>query len=73
MCLAGRLHSNRFATQRTLEQGWTDVRIPMAEIREGPEERLLDLDQIAEMAIFAIDLQRARVVFLDGVRLGVVF
>ncbi len=41
----------------------------MAGIRKEPEERLLDLDQIAEMAIFAIDLQRPRVVFLDGVRL----
>ena len=66
----GKSYSNRFATRLTLEQGWTDVRILIAEIRGGLEQRLLDLDQIAGLAIFAIDLQRPRVVLLDRVRLG---
>ncbi|MGM0672649.1 MAG: VanZ family protein [Pseudomonadota bacterium] len=66
---SGRSYRNRYATRMELDWGWNDVRIPVAEIRDGPEERPLDLDQIAELAIFALDLERPRVVFLDRVRL----
>ncbi|WP_373054562.1 VanZ family protein [Thioalkalivibrio sp.] len=66
---AGRSYRNRYATRLELGWGWNDVRIPVAEIRDGPEERRLDLDQIAELAIFARDLEGPRVVFLDRVRL----
>ena len=65
----GRSYRNRYATRMELDWGWNDVRIPIEDIRDGPEERPLDLNQIAELAIFAIDLEGPRVVFLDRVRL----
>ncbi|TVP85568.1 MAG: VanZ family protein [Thioalkalivibrio sp.] len=65
---AGRSYRNRYATRLELDRGWNDVRIPIAEIRDGPQERQLDLNQIAELAIFTVDLEGPRVVFLDRVR-----
>jgi hypothetical protein len=63
-------YADRFNGQFELEQGWNDLRIPVAGIRDAPTERRLELGDLSEMVVFTADLERPQVIWLDRVRLA---
>lgn len=65
----GGAYEDRYNGEFILAQGWNDLRIPLAEVRDAPAERTLDLSDLGEVVIFTVDLQHPRVLYLDRVRL----
>jgi hypothetical protein len=62
-------HHDRFNWPFTMEQGWNDVSTTVADIENAPAERRLQLNQLSEVVIFAVDPPAPKVVYLDYVRL----
>jgi hypothetical protein len=62
-------YGDRFNRSFMLEQGWTDVHIPVADIENAPSARRIELDKLSEMVIFTVDLPEPRLFYLDHVRL----
>lgn len=62
-------YHDRFNRVFTIEQGWNDVSIPIADIENAPAARRLELDHLSEVVIFTVDLPAPRVMYLDYVRL----
>jgi len=60
---------DRFDRRFTIEPGWNDLRIAIPEIRDAPAQRSLDLDDLSQMVIFTSELEYARLLYLDRVRL----
>ncbi len=65
----GGAYIDRFNRRFLLQPGWNDVSIPVADIRDAPQERQQDLSDIAELAIFTSNLEEERTFYLDRVRL----
>lgn len=65
----GGAYKDRFNRIFTLNQGWTDLRIPVVEIAAAPADRTLDLSRLTAVAVFAVSLPEPRTIFLDHVRL----
>jgi hypothetical protein len=61
---------SRFQRHVVVEHGWTTLRIPTAEIRDGPVARVLDLRSIRRMILFTSAGEGPRVFYLDDVRLS---
>jgi hypothetical protein len=62
-------YGDRFNSTFRIEQGWNDVHIPIAQIENAPSARRLELDRLSEIVIFAVDLPKPRLFYLDYVRL----
>lgn len=62
-------YSDRFNIQILLEQGWTQIDIPLSEVAMAPKERRMDLSRIAGLQLFTVKLERPRTLFIDDVRL----
>ena len=62
-------YHDRFDRSFTLERGWNDLRISIADIREAPAERSLHLSDLAEVEIFTSTHQQHHTFYLDRVRL----
>jgi VanZ family protein len=65
----GGVYHDRFNRVFTMEQGWNDVYIPVADIENAPSARKLELDHLSEVVIFTVDLPAPRVMYLDYVHL----
>ena len=59
----------RSLTPLTLQPGLNRLRVPLACIAEAPRAAALDLGQVAGFSIMAVDLESARTLWLDRVRL----
>ena len=62
-------YQDRFNRAFTMEQGWNDVSIPIADIENAPSARKLELDHLSEVVIFTVDPPAPRVMYLDYVHL----
>ncbi len=62
------LFSDRFNRTFVLVQGWHTIRISAEDILRAPAERKMDVVNILGVGIFAVRLPRARVIYIDGVR-----
>lgn len=62
-------YHDRFNHVYTMEQGWNDVSIPIADIENAPLARTLELNHLSEVVIFTVDPPAPRVMYLDYVRL----
>ena len=65
----GGVYEDRFNRTFTMEQGWNEVHIPVADIENAPSARKLQLNQLTEVVIFTVDPPAPRVMYLDYVRL----
>ncbi|MBE0618205.1 MAG: hypothetical protein IH608_09810 [Proteobacteria bacterium] len=65
----GQAYADRFNRRIHLAAGWNDVEIPLAEIRDAPRGREMDLGRIEGVGLFAVALPEPRVVYLDDVHL----
>lgn len=66
----GGAYADRYNGTFVLAQGWNDLRISVAAIRDAPAERHLELGDLSEMVVFTTNLERPRVIWLDRVRLA---
>jgi hypothetical protein len=62
-------YRDRFNRRFLLQPGWNDIQVPVEDIREAPAERELNLANLAELAIFTVNLEQERTLFLDNVHL----
>ena len=62
-------YSDRFNLQFELPPGKKTLRIPLADIAEGPADRKMDLSSIDGMVIFAIRKNAGRTFVIHGIRL----
>jgi len=67
--LGDNAHNDRFNKALHLEPGWNKIKIPISEIQHAPATRLLNLDEIKSMVIFARQLPQDRDIYLDNIRL----
>jgi len=65
----GGLYNDRFNRSFRIEQGWNDIRIPIEDIKNAPLKRPLELNNLAEVVFFMVDLPQPRLMHLDYVRL----
>ena len=63
------LYEDRFNHIYTLAPGWRNISVDLADVKKAPKGRSMDLGQIAKVGIFALNLSRSRVMFIDDVRL----
>ena len=61
--------SDRFNRRFEMRPGWNDVAIPIADIKNAPAERKLELDDLSEVVIFTVNPPKPRQMYLDYVRL----
>ncbi|WP_238582397.1 VanZ family protein [Cellvibrio sp. OA-2007] len=63
--------NDRFNRRIMLLQGWNQVQIELQEVRSAPRQRVMQMDQISGITIFAagLGLPRARVFYIDNVKL----
>ncbi len=63
------LYSDRFNRSIVVQPGWNEIFISMDDIKNGPQEREIDLDNISNFALFAMNLEEEKVIYIDDVRL----
>jgi hypothetical protein len=59
----------KFIRQFDLQPGWNDVRVPLTDMMEGGQTRMLDLGEITQLALYTGENEPGHVFFLDHVRL----
>ncbi|MBI5552544.1 MAG: hypothetical protein HY911_13640 [Desulfobacterales bacterium] len=62
-------YTDRFNRTYRFEPGWRTITIALEEIRNAPEQRPMQMEQIDNFAIFAVRLARPRTIYIDNVRL----
>lgn len=65
----GYRYEDRFNRTYHLNPGWQTLEIPLEDIRSGPRERAMQMDQINGFMLFAERLPRPRTIYIDNVRL----
>uniref|UniRef100_UPI0025BFDFCB hypothetical protein n=1 Tax=Aquisalimonas sp. TaxID=1872621 RepID=UPI0025BFDFCB len=63
-------YHDRFNRHIYLSPGWNDIWIPIADIRDAPADRVMTMNEIAALAVFASDLEEERRIYIDSVRLA---
>ena len=63
------LYRDRFNHPIVLMTGWSEIRIPLEDIRSAPSGRLMALDRITGFAVFATQLSHPRRFYWDNIRL----
>lgn len=62
-------YTDRFNRALALEVGWNAFRIPLAEVRDGPRIRALDLVRVRSLAFFVHPSTERRSLLFDRIRL----
>lgn len=65
----GWVDSDRFNQRVDLVVGWNHIEFPLSEIQHGPSARSMDLTRISRVILYTRQLQRARVIYVDNIRL----
>jgi VanZ family protein len=60
-------YSDRFNTNVILSKGWNDITVSLADVKNAPKDRKLNLGQVQEIGFFAYRLPRPRIIFIDSV------
>lgn len=60
---------DRFNRRVVLVKGWNHVSIDLGDVRTAPRGRVMHMDAIGNMTIFAAQLTRSREFYLDNIRL----
>lgn len=60
-------YSDRYSRMILLPAGWTRIRIPIADIQEGPLSRQMDLSQISGLGFFVVGETKAMTLSLDAI------
>ena len=63
------LYRDRFNRPLVLASGWNEIRIALEDIRTAPADRVMQLDRITGLAVFASRLPEPRSFYWDNVRL----
>ncbi|VAW35773.1 hypothetical protein MNBD_DELTA03-1599, partial [hydrothermal vent metagenome] len=63
------LYKDRYNRSFSIHHGWNDIKISLAAIRNAPANRKMNMSEISELGFFVIRQKKARVIFLDDVRL----
>jgi hypothetical protein len=62
--------NNRYNQTITLAGSqWTKVKIKLADIKNGPNKRKLDLSQMSQLGLFTTGLTENKIIFLDSITL----
>lgn len=61
--------NDRFNRRIVLIQGWNQMRIDLEDVRTAPSGRIMQMDAVGNVTIFAAQLIRSREFYLDNVRL----
>jgi len=67
--LAGWKDDDRYNYRTRLSQGWNNLTLSIDAIRNGPANRLMDLQQISSIGIFTTRLPAPRDIYIDNIRL----
>jgi len=65
----GNAYTDRFNKSFLLAPGWTSIQVPLTQIAEAPHDRMLDLEDVAGLALFVMEQKEAKTLYLDHVRL----
>ncbi len=65
----GQSYWDRFNRRFTLSHGWNDINVAIEEIRNAPRNRIMDLQAVKDVTIFASRLRTPKVIYIDDVRL----
>lgn len=60
---------DRFNRTYSLQKGWNLIKIPLKQVKNAPEGRDMDLDQIRAVGIFSTSLLKPAVIYIDSVLL----
>ncbi len=60
---------DRFNRRVSLNPGWSNLRIAMDEIRNAPAKRQMRIDEVNCLEIFAVNLPKPQVIYMDNLRL----
>ena len=60
---------DRFESTVLIHPGNNQIKIPLTEIANGPDNRLLRLDAMSTLSLFVTDLKNSRTLFIDQIRL----
>jgi hypothetical protein len=63
------LYSDRFNKSYVLDNGWNIIKINIEEIANAPKTRQMNISQIYNLGIFAVQLAEPRIIIIDDVRL----
>jgi hypothetical protein len=63
------LYTDRFNRSIVMRPGWNDIFISMADVKNAPKDRKMDLGNIYGMGLFASNLKKEKVIYIDEVRL----
>lgn len=61
---------DRFRREFTLSPGWHDLAIPLADIESAPAGRKMQMDQIADLSCFTVQLNAPRQIYLRKIWLA---
>lgn len=68
--MSDQTHNDRYNKNFTLlETQWNTIKIPLEDIRNSPEGRKLELDDISRLSLFTTDLTKNKVIYIDSVSL----
>ncbi|GAB6112267.1 hypothetical protein [Desulfomicrobium salsuginis] len=65
----GGKYEDRYNGEFEVRQGWNDLNIPVEAIRTAPRDRVMGLDSLESVVVFASHLPKPRVIYLDYIRL----
>lgn len=61
--------NDRFNRSILLMQGWNQVQVELNDVRVAPRNRVMQMNQISGMTIFAVQLSKPREFYWDNIRL----
>ncbi|MCH8529657.1 MAG: VanZ family protein [Saccharospirillum sp.] len=62
--------NNRYNVRLPLTPGWNEFTLPLADVKQAPRDREMDLNRIQRLGLFATGLESPRFVLLDDLRLS---
>ncbi len=65
----GQSYYERFNTTLKISTGWNDISVPIADILNGPSSRIMDVERIAGLSFFSVELPSPRTIIIDQVEL----
>lgn len=66
---SGMVYADRYTQNYVLQPGGNTIRIPLAQVHLAPRQRVMDLGQIQEVMLFAMNLPQERIIYLERLRL----
>ncbi len=65
------LFNDRFNKRFQIVKGWNKIRIDLAEVKQAPHKRAMDMQNIADISFFLSSVKSAKTLYLDRVYLSV--